>query len=70
MRTREYEAARDWQQRMLPAARAIASQYGIPGLKYAMDLNGYYGGPPRLPFIPPGPSERASIESLFADLRS
>ena len=70
MRTREHDAARDWAERMLPAAKAIAAQYGIPGLKYAMDLNGYYGGPPRLPFTPPGPADRAAIEAAFVDLRS
>ena len=69
-RTREFEAAKDWQERLLPAARAVATQYGIPGLKYAMDLNGYYGGPPRLPFVAPSPEEKAAIETAFADLRS
>ena len=69
-RTREHDAASDWQQRLVPAARAVAAQYGIPGLKYAMDLNGYYGGPPRLPFVSPSPEEKTAIESAFSDLRS
>lgn len=69
-RTRQHEAAQDWQARLLPAARIVATQYGIPGLKYAMDLNGYYGGPPRLPFVPPSPQEKAHIERLMGELRS
>jgi 4-hydroxy-2-oxoglutarate aldolase len=69
-RTREHDAAKDWQERLIPAARAVATQHGIPGLKYAMDLNGYYGGPPRLPFVPPSPEAKAEIEKLMADLRS
>ncbi|MBV8552285.1 MAG: dihydrodipicolinate synthase family protein [Acidobacteriaceae bacterium] len=69
-RTREHEAGHDWQERIAPAAQLIASKYGIAGLKYAMDLNGYYGGPPRLPFIPPSPEAKAEIEEAFADLRS
>jgi 4-hydroxy-2-oxoglutarate aldolase len=40
-RTREHEAARDWQLRIAPASRLVAAKYGIPGIKYAMDLNGY-----------------------------
>lgn len=69
-RTRQEDAGHDWQSRITPAARLIAAKYGIPGLKYAMDLNGYYGGSPRLPFVPPSPEARAEIEDAFADLRS
>lgn len=69
-RTRQEDAGRDWQSRITPPGRLIASKYGIPGLKYAMDLNGYYGGPPRLPFVPPSPEAKAEIEEAFADLRS
>jgi 4-hydroxy-2-oxoglutarate aldolase len=69
-RTREHEAAKDWQERILPAAKSIAGKHGIPGLKYAMDLNGYYGGPPRLPFVPPSAEAKAEIEKAFDGLRS
>lgn len=69
-RTREFDAGKDWQTRITPPGRMIASKYGIPGLKYAMDLNGYYGGPPRLPFIPPSAEAKAEIEQAFEDLRS
>lgn len=69
-RTREHEAVRDWQARILPASRLIAAKYGIAGLKYAMDLNGYYGGPPRLPLLAPSPDARTEIENAFQDLRS
>jgi 4-hydroxy-2-oxoglutarate aldolase len=69
-RSREQDAARDWQDRILPASRLIACRYGIPGLKYAMDLNGYYGGPPRLPLIPVSAQGKAEIEEVFEGLRS
>jgi 4-hydroxy-2-oxoglutarate aldolase len=69
-RLREFEAAKDWQARILPAAKLIAGKYGIPGLKHAMDLNGYYGGPPRLPFVPPSAEAKAEIEKVFDELRS
>jgi 4-hydroxy-2-oxoglutarate aldolase len=68
-RTREPEAALDWQNRIGRAAHLVTTKYGIPGLKYAMDLAGYYGGPPRLPLKPLSPPEKKEIEEAFADLR-
>ncbi len=69
-RTREENAGRDWQERITPASQLIARQHGIPGLKYAMDLNGYYGGLPRLPFLPPSAAVKTEIEEAFDGLRS
>lgn len=67
-RAREYEAAMDWQHRILRAAQLVTTKYGVPGLKHAMDLNGYYGGPVRLPLQPAGPEARREIEAAFAGL--
>ena len=67
-RTREYEAAKDWQARISRAAQLVTTRYGIPGLKHAMDLKGYYGGPPRLPLVPVAPDARREIEEAFAGL--
>ncbi len=68
-RTREIEAGRDWQDRIARAAQLVTTKYGIPGLKYAMDLSGYYGGPSRLPLSPVGEAAKREIEAAFADLR-
>jgi 4-hydroxy-2-oxoglutarate aldolase len=68
-RTRDTEAARDWQNRIARAAVLVTTKYGIPGLKHAMDLNGYYGGPTRLPLMPPTPEARREIEEAFRDLK-
>jgi len=68
-RTREPEAALDWQNRISHAAYLVTVKYGVPGLKYAMDFAGYYGGPPRLPLIVPAPEAKKEIETAFADLR-
>lgn len=68
-RTREPEAALDWQGRIEKPSRIAGGKYGIPGIKHAMDLMGYYGGPPRLPFAPPSPQAKKEIEEAFADLR-
>ncbi|MCS7316092.1 MAG: dihydrodipicolinate synthase family protein [Bryobacterales bacterium] len=69
VRTREYEEARQWQDRIAHAATLVTTVYGVPGLKYAMDLKGYYGGPPRLPLVPPGPEARQRIEEAFRELK-
>lgn len=68
-RTRETEAARDWQGRIARAAMLVTTRYGVPGLKYAMDLNGYYGGPPRLPLAPPSAAAKQEIEKAFAEIK-
>ncbi len=68
-RTREPQAALEWQTRIGRAAYLVTTKYGIPGLKYAMDLAGYYGGPPRLPLKPLCPPEKKEIEDAFQDLR-
>lgn len=68
-RQRDFEAAMDWQRRIAPAAVLVTAKYGIPGLKHAMDLNGYYGGPCRLPLAPLTPEAKREIEAAFAGLK-
>jgi len=68
-RTREEEAGRDWQNRIARAAALVTVKYGIPGLKHAMDVNGYYGGPPRLPLVPVSAEAKREIEEAFRDLK-
>jgi 4-hydroxy-2-oxoglutarate aldolase len=69
-RTREEEAGLDWQARITTPADLVNTRYGVSGLKHAMDLNGYYGGPPRLPWIAASPVAKREIEEAFADLKS
>lgn len=64
------ELARLKQDRISAAATRVASELGIPGLKYAADLNGYYGGPPRLPLLPLTGEQKAEVERLMADIRN
>jgi 4-hydroxy-2-oxoglutarate aldolase len=68
-RTREEEAGVDWQGRISHPSILVTDMYGVPGLKHAMDLNGYYGGPPRLPFVPVSMDARREIEEAFRDLK-
>ena len=68
-RTREEEAGIDWQARISHPSILVTDLYGVAGLKHAMDLNGYYGGPPRLPFVPVSADARNEIENAFRDLK-
>ncbi len=68
-RTREEEAGVDWQGRIAHPGLLVTELHGAPGLKHAMDLNGYYGGPPRLPFTPIREDVKQTIEEAFRDLK-
>ena len=70
LRTRETEAGIDWQTRITHPAGLATDMYGVAGLKHAMDINGYYGGPPRLPFAPLNPAQKLEVEDAFRDLKS
>jgi dihydrodipicolinate synthase/N-acetylneuraminate lyase len=62
--------AAEKQARIKDAAVAIVGKYSIPAIKYAMDLNGYYGGPPRLPLLPPDAAIKTEVERLMANIRN
>lgn len=64
------ELARLKQERIINAAQKIAGELGIPGIKYAMDFNGYYGGLARLPFLPLTAGVKKEVEQLLADIRN
>ena len=64
-RTREEEAGLDWQDRIRQPGRLVEEIYHVPGLKHAMDLNGYYGGPPRLPLTPISAGAQDEIAKAF-----
>jgi dihydrodipicolinate synthase/N-acetylneuraminate lyase len=67
---RDEKLAREKQERIATAARRIVSFYGIPGIKYGQDLNGYYGGAPRLPLLPLTADAKAEIADLLRNLRN
>ena len=62
--------AEEKQKRIAQAAVDVVGKLGVPGVKYAMDLNGYYGGPVRLPFLPLTADQKAEVERLMADIRN
>ena len=61
--------AEEKQTRLRAVAELVEVRLGIAGLKYGCDLNGYYGGPARLPRLPLTGAERSEVEGLMQGLR-
>jgi 4-hydroxy-2-oxoglutarate aldolase len=57
------EEARSLQLDLLPFNKALMEGAGIPGLKHALDLRGYYGGAARLPLLPVDEQAKSDLVS-------
>jgi dihydrodipicolinate synthase/N-acetylneuraminate lyase len=66
----DQELARSKQLGLAPATKRVVSELGIPAIKYAMDLNGYYGGLPRLPLLPATADQKREIEGVMSPFRN
>jgi 4-hydroxy-2-oxoglutarate aldolase len=62
--------AEEKQSRLREPAHFAEEILGPGGLKFGCDLNGYCGGLPRLPHLPPNGAERATLEQLMKPLRN
>jgi 4-hydroxy-2-oxoglutarate aldolase len=58
------------QDRIAIAAQRLVGELGIPGVKYGMDFNGYFGGTARLPLLPVTGDVRSEVERLLVDARN
>ncbi|HTU33658.1 MAG TPA: dihydrodipicolinate synthase family protein [Candidatus Acidoferrum sp.] len=65
---RKAERARELQHKLTAAGKMFGPQYGIAGLKYALDRRGYYGGDPRPPLLPAGEAARREIDAMLDEL--
>jgi 4-hydroxy-2-oxoglutarate aldolase len=61
-------SARQIQHHLMLANAAVTSKFGVPGLKYAMDKLGYFGGAVRPPLLPLPEPARKQIDELLEDL--
>jgi dihydrodipicolinate synthase/N-acetylneuraminate lyase len=69
-RDHDMKLAEEKQQRIVTSSQKVAGHLGIAGIKYACDLNGYYGGRPRLPLLPLTAEEKVAVEAQMAGLRN
>jgi dihydrodipicolinate synthase/N-acetylneuraminate lyase len=57
----------DW---ISPAIQKTEVELGVAGLRYGCDLNGYFGGRPRLPLLPLTADQRNAIERMMGGIRN
>ena len=62
-----WDEAAELQRRMLPVNAAVTSRFGIAGLKAALDMLGYHGGPVRSPLIDLDEEERQIVRAVLAE---
>jgi len=62
------EEARRLQLRLVPLNKALTQTLGVPAVKLAMDILGYFGGRPRSPLLPLDAGGRRQVRSLLPGL--
>lgn len=62
--------AEEKQQRVERAAAQMEGWRGVAAIKHGCDLNGYYGGRPRLPLVALNGEERANVEREMENLKN
>ena len=63
----QHGQAQELQLRMIPLNAAVTARFGIPGLKAALDLLGYYGGEPRSPLSPPSSDQIEELRRILKE---
>ncbi|MGD8997294.1 MAG: dihydrodipicolinate synthase family protein [Anaerolineae bacterium] len=63
--TGEWAEAAAMQRRLVPVNTAVTARFGIPGLKAALEMRGYYGGPVRLPLQPLDDGALQTLEAIL-----
>jgi dihydrodipicolinate synthase/N-acetylneuraminate lyase len=62
--------AAEKQARIEAAAEKVEGELESAGVRYGCDLNGYFGGRPRLPLLPVDGQQRTEIEALMRTIRN
>lgn len=61
------DASAELQRRLIAPNLAVTSKFGVPGLKFALDKFGYYGGKPRSPLMPLGKEQQELLLNDFKE---
>ncbi len=64
-RAGDWQGAAELQRRLTPPAEAVTGLFGVPGLKYAMSLMGFFGGEARLPLLPLKEDQKIKLRSIL-----
>ncbi len=60
-----WEEAAEMQRRMIPVNAAVTGRFGVAGLKAALDMLGYYGGPVRSPLPELDQNEKEELRRVL-----
>ena len=63
----KHTEAKALQLRVIAANTAVTSQFGVPGLKAAMDMIGMYGGIPRSPMLPLSEDQKMGLRKILQE---
>ncbi len=63
----QLELAREIQLRLIAPNYAVTSRFGVAGLKTAMEMKGFYGGPVRSPLLPLSPEEKSELRRILEE---
>lgn len=63
----KHEDAKTLQFRLIAPNTAVTAQFGVPGLKAAMDMIGMYGGNPRSPMLSLPGDQKATLKKILQD---
>jgi dihydrodipicolinate synthase/N-acetylneuraminate lyase len=58
------------QARLTPAIAKVEVELGVPGIRFGCDLNGYFGGRPRLPLLPLTEVQKNEVQAVMAGIRN
>jgi 4-hydroxy-2-oxoglutarate aldolase len=64
------QLAVDRQKHIAEASSVIGGKLGVPGIKYACDWNGYFGGNARSPLLPLTADAKVEVERLLEQIRN
>ncbi len=66
-RAGDVEGARKLHSKLFRLNQAVSGKTGVAGVKYAMEVGGYYGGSPRLPLLPLKAADKERIKGAIVE---
>ncbi len=67
VRSNDHPRARELQNRLAPLSHAVTAQFGVAGLKAAMEMTGLLGGEPRAPLTRASEADRDKIKTVMRE---
>jgi 4-hydroxy-2-oxoglutarate aldolase len=61
----DLEGARALHHKLFRLNQSVSGSFGVAGVKYAMEVGGYYGGPPRRPLLPLKENDKKRIKEAI-----